>query len=161
LTTDHLHRDKEVLRAIYDLGLRQHFREMIGPAKLIGGIRDFRLAGVPQELTRKFFFDPKFNDEWRSLQNDKPLSRADLFDKWRAQGERLGWGANEAKELLRATTRQKLWANLNGSVQSKIHQSVQAVEGWRSAWQPKAKGKAHGQEARAQANEVEKQKHRH
>jgi len=152
---------KEFLRSLYDLALRQHYRQLIGPLQRVGGIRDLRIVGVPQELVRKFFFDPAFNRDLRFGQNAKPLAEMEMFAKWRAQGESLGWGVNEAKAFLLETNRQKYWADLKTDVRSKIHQSVQTLQDWKSSWRSSRPVPRQRQEENAHKSEVESHKQRH
>lgn len=67
-------------------------------------IDELRIVGVPQAVAQKLC-------SGRSLANDQSmaLTKQELFDKWHAQGEALGWGPNEASALLRSIERRDLW----------------------------------------------------
>jgi len=152
-----LPRQKESMRTLYDLTLRKHYRQLIGPFQRVGGIRDLRIVGVPQELVRRFFFDPAFNRDLRFGQSAKPLAEMEMFAKWRAQGESLGWGVNQAKAFLRETSRQKYWIDLKADVGSKIRR----LQDWKPSWRPNRQVQRQRQEESAPQSEVENHKHRH
>lgn len=93
-------------RAILARGLRLD----LGPFRRFP-CADLRIEGVPQELCRRFLFDPKFSN--RSGTGDQPsapgLRGAELLVRWRQQGRAFGWGPAQASALLDDLKRRQTW----------------------------------------------------
>jgi len=161
LIADDLNRQKEKMTASYAFAVRAYFVDLIGPFQKVQGIRDLRIVGVPQEVVRRFFFDPSFNRDSGFEKNGKPLEDTQLFAKWRAQGERLGWGVDQAKALLRESNRQKYWDDLKSDFRAKIRETAQRVSDWKESWKPKTKQTESPQPEKASHSKVEGHKHSH
>ena len=145
------------LSSLHDFALQHHCWGSLGLVKEDLFIRELRIAGVPQEIVQEFFFGPT---DLQLQHNAKPMEERELFAKWRAEGERLGWGVGQAEALLRESGRQKYWADLKADFRSKIHQSARLIEDWKTSWKPKPKNleQRQGEEAHS---EIERHRHRH
>ena len=110
--------------------LRQSVEEMlvvmlwgdIGAYRLVQGAEQ-RLAGVPEELSQKFFFDPNYriNRVGKVEEPVKPLPSSYLFSRWQAQAEQWGWGPKQAEAFLRDARRARDWEELKGRWRQQVH----------------------------------------
>ena len=64
---------------------------------------DLRIEGVPQELCRRFCFDPSFSPQQadESGHRSPPLRSDQLFAAWQQRGAEWGWGPKQAEAFLR------------------------------------------------------------
>jgi hypothetical protein len=148
---------KGQLSDLHDFALQHHCLGSLGLVKEDFFIRELRIAGVPQEVVRKFFFGPTDSQRQHSA---KPLEEMELFAKWKAEGGRLGWGVSQAAALLRESGRQKYWADLRADVRSKIHASARTLQAWKPSWSSKRRVQEEPQQENKHV-EVERPKHRH
>ena len=83
-------------------GIIRPYREMCGV--------DSRIEGIPQELCRRFFFDPSFSPQ-KAVglgQAAAPLSSEQLFANWQEKAEEWGWGPKQAERFLRGAKQERL-----------------------------------------------------
>ncbi len=124
LTAGDLAEQERFLGAHYSFAVRNHLAQLIGPFKQISGIQDLRLADVPQEFVRKFYYSPSFNSRGVPESGMKQPDELAYFAKWREQAKSLGWGMKEAKALLRESARRKYWADMKSDVLTKIQETA-------------------------------------
>jgi hypothetical protein len=101
-TTDQVRQQRFQLQTTYEQMRDTMLWGDIGAYREIRGA-DLRIVGVPQELCRRFCFDPSFSPQnaVEPGQRPKPLRSDQLFAAWSQKAEEWGWGPKQAGDFLR------------------------------------------------------------
>jgi hypothetical protein len=125
------------VESAYNFEVRKEFVDLIGPFKQIAGLQDLRLADVPQEMERQFFYSRSFSSSQGLEARTKTLDEDQYHAKWQEQAKRLGWGVKEAKALMRESARRKYWTDLRSNAVEKIRGSAKSFFNDQRSLRPK------------------------